>query len=100
MTLSVGRIGLPSIALMIDDSASMGLKDRYPDDQTNELVDRLVRESGQTAKTRMAWPRRSSPATTASSSGSCRKSQAPVYRFSDTAAARTRDFTSPDESWR
>ncbi len=68
LTLSVGRIGLPVIALMIDDSASMGLEDRYPDDRTNELVDRLTRDStagvgrfgretagaaNQTAKTRM-----------------------------------------------
>ena len=54
MTVSVGRIGLPSIALLIDNSPSMGLDDHYPDDQTNELADRLVREAGVTAKTRLS----------------------------------------------
>jgi hypothetical protein len=52
-TLSVGRIGLPVLALAIDDSASMGLEDRYPDERTNELAARLAREAGG-AQTRLA----------------------------------------------
>jgi hypothetical protein len=53
LTLSVGRIGLPVIALAIDDSASMALEDRYPDEKTNDLAERLGRETGG-AKTRLA----------------------------------------------
>jgi hypothetical protein len=53
LTLSVGRIGLPVIAIMLDDSASMGLDDRYPDEQTNELADQLVHDAGVGAKTRL-----------------------------------------------
>ncbi len=73
---------------MIDDSASMGLEDRYPDDRTNELVDRLVREA------RTKRPKRGSALTqsiltrndgqflreVARRITSCR-----LYRFSDTA---------------
>jgi len=53
VTLSVGRIGLPVIAIMLDNSASMGLDDRYPDEQTNELADQLVHDAGVGAKTRL-----------------------------------------------
>ncbi len=99
MTLSVGRIGLPSIALLIDNSASMGLDDRYPDDQTNELADRLVREAGVTAKTRLGLAQ----AILTRNDGQflrqlLKNHTLRLYRFSDTAVrVASRDFTSPDE---
>ncbi len=94
LTLSVGRIGLPVIALMIDDSASMGLEDRYPDDRTNELVDRLARDSNQTAKTRMALTQ---SILTRDDGQFLREllehHKLRLYRFSDTATRLgTRDF--------
>src|ERR1700689_1460820 len=99
MTVSVGRIGLPSIALLIDNSPSMGLDDRYPDDQTNELADQLVREAGVTAKTRLSLAQ----AILTRNDGQflrqlLKNHTLRLYRFSDTAVrVAPRDFTSPDE---
>ena len=97
LTLSVGRIGLPVIALVIDDSASMGLEDRYPDDKTNELVDRLARGSGEKGaggRTRIALTQ---SILTRQDSQFLRELlehyKLRLYRFSDTATRiGTRDF--------
>jgi hypothetical protein len=96
LTLSVGRIGLPVIALVIDDSASMSLEDRYPDDRTNELVDRLARDKNAagSAKSRMALTQ----AILTHHDGQFLRRllehyKLRLYRFSDTATrVGTRDF--------
>ncbi|HEV7998247.1 MAG TPA: hypothetical protein VGP63_00105 [Planctomycetaceae bacterium] len=94
LSLSVGRIGLPVIALVIDDSASMGLEDRYPDDKTNDLVDQLGRDGGQNAKTRIGLTQ---SILTGDDGQFLREllehHKLRLYRFSDTATRLgTRDF--------
>ncbi|HET6328292.1 MAG TPA: hypothetical protein VFG04_26660 [Planctomycetaceae bacterium] len=94
LTLSVGRIGLPVIALVIDDSASMGLEDRYPDDRTNELVDQLAKGAGPNAKTRLGLTQ---SILTGRDGQFLREllehHKLRLYRFSDTATRLgTRDF--------
>jgi hypothetical protein len=94
LTLSVGRIGLPVIALVIDDSASMGLEDRYPDDRTNELVDQLAKGAVPNAKTRLGLTQ----SILAGHDGQFLREllehhKLRLYRFSDTATRLgTRDF--------
>jgi hypothetical protein len=100
LTLSVGRIGLPVIALVIDDSASMGLEDRYPDDRTNELVDQLARDAGPTAKTRMSLTQ---SILTRHDGEFLREllehHKLRLYRFSDSATrVGTHDFAGPAEA--
>jgi len=98
-TLSVGRIGLPIIALVIDDSASMSLEDRYPKNETNELVDRLVREAKFPAKTRLALTQ----AILTRDDGEflrelLRHHTLRLYHFSDSAAQlASRDFARTDD---
>src|SRR5580700_11901716 len=93
-TLSVGRIGLPVLALVIDDSASMGLEDRYPDDRTNELADQLARATGASTKTRIGLTQ----AILTRDNGQFLREllehhKVRLYRFSDTATRLgTRDF--------
>ena len=99
VTLSVGRIGLPVIAILIDNSASMGLDDRYPDEQTNELADRLIRESGVAAKTRLGLAQ----ALLTRNDGQflrqlLRHHTLRLYRFSEGAVRMgSRDFAGPDD---
>jgi len=96
-TLSVGRIGLPVIALVIDDSASMGLEDRYPDEKTNELADRLAHATGAGTKTRISLTQ----AILTGEKGEFLREllehhKVRLYRFSDTATRLgTRDFAGP-----
>jgi hypothetical protein len=97
LTLSVGRIGLPVIALVIDDSASMGLEDRYPDDKTNELADKLAHDAGLAAKTRMGLTQ---SILTRHDGEFLREllehHKLRLYRFSDTATrVGTHDFAGP-----
>jgi hypothetical protein len=100
-TLSVGRIGLPVIALVIDDSASMGLEDRYPDDKTNELADQLAHAAGAGAgtKTRIGLTQ----AILTGDKGLFLREllehhKVRLYRFSDTATRLgTRDFAGPGD---
>lgn len=46
LTLSIDRTGLPIIVVMVDDSASMGLEDRYPDQPLQQQVQQLLKEGG------------------------------------------------------
>ncbi len=100
LTLSVGRIGLPVIALVIDDSASMGLEDRYPDEKTNELVDQLAHDAGLGAKTRIGLTQ----AILTRDGGRFLREllehhKLRLYRFSDTATRLgTRDFAGPGDA--
>ncbi|HEV3300732.1 MAG TPA: vWA domain-containing protein, partial [Planctomycetaceae bacterium] len=98
-TLSVGRIGLPVIALVIDDSASMGLEDRYPDDKTNELADQLAHAAGAGTKTRIGLTQ----AILTGDKGQFLREllehhKVRLYRFSDAATRLgTRDFAGPGD---
>jgi hypothetical protein len=99
VTLSVGRIGLPVIALLIDDSASMGLDDRYPDEQTNQLADRLVREAGVAVKSRLGLAQ---ALLTQNDSRFLRQllkhHTLRLYGFANTAVRlASRDFVGPDD---
>ena len=44
LTLSVERTGLPFVAVLIDDSASMGLEDQYSDDDLQKASSALLNE--------------------------------------------------------
>jgi len=52
VTLVVARTGAPSLAILIDESGSMSLEDRYGDDATGARAQSLLRESGHTQPTR------------------------------------------------
>ncbi len=43
ITLSLKRTGLPTVAVVVDDSASMGITDRYDDEKLQELVEKRLR---------------------------------------------------------
>ncbi|MEX2112711.1 MAG: VWA domain-containing protein [Pirellulales bacterium] len=43
ITLSLRRTGLPTVAVVVDDSASMGITDRYDDEKLQSLVDKRLR---------------------------------------------------------
>jgi hypothetical protein len=97
LTLSVGRIGLPVIAILIDNSASMGLDDRYPDEKTNELADQLIHDSGISAKSRLGLAQ----AVLTGDDGRflrqlLKNHTLRLYRFADGAVRLgSRDFTGP-----
>ncbi len=42
ITLSLRRTGLPTVAVLVDDSASMGIEDRYDEDRLQEVVARRL----------------------------------------------------------
>jgi hypothetical protein len=50
--LTLSRTGLPYVVLMIDDSASMAITDRYDDEKTRALVAARLKESGHTEPSR------------------------------------------------
>jgi uncharacterized membrane protein len=43
ITLSMRRTGLPTVAVVVDDSGSMGIADRYDDEKLQELVEKRLR---------------------------------------------------------
>ncbi len=43
ITLSLRRTGLPTVAVVVDDSASMGITDRYDDEKLQSLVEKRLR---------------------------------------------------------
>ena len=45
-TLSLRRTGLPTVAIIVDDSASMGLDERYDDKKLHALVTRRIQSAG------------------------------------------------------
>jgi uncharacterized membrane protein len=53
VVLALKRTGLPTVALIVDDSASMGIEDRYPDSRRRESLQRRVKEAGFDALTRL-----------------------------------------------
>jgi len=52
-TLSLKRTGLPTIVVMIDDSASMGIDDRYDDKKLETLVAQRLSEASLETATRL-----------------------------------------------
>ncbi len=52
-TLSLRRTGLPTVAVLIDDSASMGIDDRYDDARLQSLVASRLQAAGLDAQTRL-----------------------------------------------
>ena len=45
-SLSLRRTGLPTIAIVVDDSASMGIEDRYDDKKLHALVAKRIESAG------------------------------------------------------
>ncbi len=43
ITLSLRRTGLPTVAVVLDDSGSMGITDRYDDEKLQKLVEKRLR---------------------------------------------------------
>jgi hypothetical protein len=52
-TLSLRRTGLPTVAILVDDSASMGIDDRYDDKKLHALVSSRVQAAGFELATRL-----------------------------------------------
>ena len=98
-TLSVGRIGLPVIALVIDDSGSMGLEDRYSSDESNALAENLAREANLPTKSRLGLTQAVLTRNDGQFLRGLLKHHAlRLYRFSDTAVRiGSRDFTRPED---
>lgn len=99
LTLSVGRIGLPVIAILIDNSASMGLDDRYADEKTTALADQLIRDAGIPAKSRLGLAQ----AVLIGDDGRflrqlLKNHTLRLYRFAEgVVRLESRDFTGPDD---
>lgn len=53
LTLSIDRTGLPSVAVLIDDSASMGLEDQYEDEAAARRIRELLGENAGDEPTRL-----------------------------------------------
>jgi hypothetical protein len=53
VTLSLRRTGLPSVAVLLDDSASMGIEDRYGDKKFETAVARRLDAAGLSPATRL-----------------------------------------------
>lgn len=54
VTLVVDRTGLPFVAILLDDSASMGLEDQYSDSRQKSAAMSLTRNSGGKRNSRLA----------------------------------------------
>ena len=54
ITLVVDRTGLPFIAILLDDSASMGLEDQYTDTRDKSAAKSFIREGGSQRNSRFA----------------------------------------------
>jgi uncharacterized membrane protein len=86
LTLTVDRTGLPVIVVMVDDSASMSLEDRYPDKKLAAQISALLKE------VRLKEPQRINLAKAVLTRNNGRllrqladQHKLRVYRFSDTA---------------
>lgn len=87
LTLVVDRTGLPFVAVLIDDSASMSLEDRYSDRKARSASETLHRSSGVLRPSRLALAK----GLLTADEGSFlldlqKKHQLRVYRFSGTAS--------------
>lgn len=54
VTLVVDRTGLPFVAVLLDDSASMGLEDQYPTSRDREAAKSFIRNGGGKRNSRLA----------------------------------------------
>lgn len=88
LTLVVDRTGLPWVVILVDDSASMGLEDRYEDSSEKLAADRLAQAGGGTAKSRLAIAQGLLAQDDAAFLKRLQQGhQLKVYRFSETAVA-------------
>ena len=86
--LSVDRTGLPVVAVMIDESASMGLEDQYSDKRTQAVADNLIRESSAEKPSRLNLAKALLTRRDGAFLNKLRQQHnIQVYRFSDTAAS-------------
>jgi hypothetical protein len=51
--LTLRRTGLPTVVVLVDDSASMGMVDQYDDSKLRALVDSRIQSAGLTEKSRL-----------------------------------------------
>jgi hypothetical protein len=97
--LSIGRMGLPVIAILVDDSASMGLEDRYSPDASNSMAEGLLKEAGISTPTRLGLAQ----AILTRRDGEFLREllehhSVRLYHFSDTALPlSSKDFASADD---
>lgn len=87
VTLIVDRTGLPFIAVLVDDSASMGLEDRYSDTRDQDAANSFIESIGHQRASRLGI----SKGILTSNDGEFLKKlqerhQLRVYRFSETAS--------------
>lgn len=87
VTLIVDRTGLPFIAVLVDDSASMGLEDRYSDTRDQDAANSFIESIGHQRASRLGI----SKGILTSNDGEFLKQlqerhQLRVYRFSETAS--------------
>lgn len=54
VTLVVDRTGLPFVAILLDNSASMGLEDRYPDSRSQAAAKSFARDGNSQRNSRLA----------------------------------------------
>ena len=86
ITLTIDRTGLPVIVILVDDSASMSLEDRYADRDVDRQIQRLLADGGFQQATRLNIAR----SILTRRDGALLKKlierhKIRVYRFSDTA---------------
>ena len=55
--LSLRRTGLPTVVVVVDDSASMGIVDRYDDKKLQTLIAERLKSAGLEEATGSTWPR-------------------------------------------
>lgn len=87
VTLIVDRTGLPFIAVLVDDSASMGLEDRYSDTRDQDAANSFIKSIGHQRASRLGI----SKGILTGNDGEFLKKlqerhQLRVYRFSETAS--------------
>ena len=96
--LSVDRTGLPVVAVLLDESASMGLEDQYEEKKTQAVADDLIAESGAEEASRLNLAK---ALLTRDDGAMLKKLRArhklQVYRFSDSAVPLGRGELLQDE---
>jgi len=53
LTLLIDRTSLPFVVILIDDSASMGIEDHYPNSKTQRIVKQIVSSTGLSSASRL-----------------------------------------------
>ena len=88
LTLVVDRTGLPWVAILIDDSASMGLEDRYDDSSDRTAASQFLKAAQGQAKSRLAIAQGILAIDDAAFLSTLQQEhQLKVYRFSESAVS-------------